>query len=163
VPNCNTFQISKYSPTDRNGLQRPTDTIHSDASTHWAALSANDRREQIPREAMECFADLRFRGTTTRLRPEDGRAFLGMVFDHLNMRHFFREKTAYSQSLDEVAETFAAKSVLVPSFLALSRPSYSRPESFPDTSAQTTHSSKPSVISTSLEQPTVIGDTEVTN
>lgn len=37
-----------------------------------------------------------------------GRAFLGMVFDHLNVRHIFREDSAHSQPLDEVADTFVA-------------------------------------------------------
>ena len=35
-----------------------------------------------------------------------GRAFLGMVFDHLNVRHIIREQSAHERSLDEVADTF---------------------------------------------------------
>ncbi|MCP4039442.1 MAG: TetR/AcrR family transcriptional regulator [bacterium] len=45
-------------------------------------------------------------------RPVDpglaGRAFLGMVFDHLNVRHIFREDSAQLQPLEEVADTFVA-------------------------------------------------------
>ena len=36
------------------------------------------------------------------------RAFLGMVFDHLNMRHIIREESARSRPLNEVADTFVA-------------------------------------------------------
>ncbi len=43
-------------------------------------------------------------------RPVDpelaGRAFLGMVLDHLNNRHIIREESAQSQPLGEVARTF---------------------------------------------------------
>ena len=35
-----------------------------------------------------------------------GRAFLGMVIDHLNTRHIIREESARSLSLDEAAKTF---------------------------------------------------------
>ncbi len=39
--------------------------------------------------------------------PESAsRAFLGMVFDHLNMRHIIREESARNRTLDEVADTF---------------------------------------------------------
>jgi AcrR family transcriptional regulator len=48
-------------------------------------------------------------GAFRKVDPEAAsRAFLGMVFDHLNMRHIFREESAYSQSLDEVTDTFVA-------------------------------------------------------
>jgi AcrR family transcriptional regulator len=48
-------------------------------------------------------------GAFRKIDPEAAsRAFLGMVFDHLNMRHIFREESAYGQSLDEVADTFVA-------------------------------------------------------
>jgi len=36
------------------------------------------------------------------------RAFLGMVFDHLNVRLVLGQADAYPQPLDEVAETFVA-------------------------------------------------------
>jgi len=204
-----------------------SETVQTEPTLNRRAerLSADDRRQQILREAMGCFADLGFRGTTTRLlaervgiseaalyryfsskealyaaiidqkmaspelldtlrpaaerrddeavfhglarglfrrvdddpsflrilmftaleghalaqpffasrvrglrdfvaeyvaqRIEDGafqnvdpeaasRAFLGMVFDHLNMRHIFREEAAYHQSLDDVADTFVS-------------------------------------------------------
>jgi AcrR family transcriptional regulator len=36
------------------------------------------------------------------------RAFLGMIFDHMNVRIVFQQKEAYPQKLDEVAEAFTA-------------------------------------------------------
>ena len=48
-------------------------------------------------------------GAFKKIDPEvASRAFLGMVFDHLNMRHIIREESAYGQSLNEVADTFVA-------------------------------------------------------
>ena len=48
-------------------------------------------------------------GAFQNVDPEAAsRAFLGMVFDHLNMRHIFREEAAYHQSLDDVADTFVS-------------------------------------------------------
>lgn len=37
-----------------------------------------------------------------------GRAFLGMIFDHLNVRLVFRQTNVYAQPLEEVAETFVS-------------------------------------------------------
>jgi hypothetical protein len=36
------------------------------------------------------------------------RAFLGMVFDHLNVHAVFRQDPAPSQSIEEVVETFVS-------------------------------------------------------
>jgi AcrR family transcriptional regulator len=36
------------------------------------------------------------------------RAFLGMIFDHMNVRMVFRQTEAYPQPLDEVADTFTS-------------------------------------------------------
>jgi len=36
------------------------------------------------------------------------RAFLGMIFDHMNVRIVFQQKEVYPQSLDEVADTFTS-------------------------------------------------------
>ena len=45
-------------------------------------------------------------------RPVDpvlaARAFLGMIFDHLNVRLVFRQTEIYPQPLDEVADTFTS-------------------------------------------------------
>jgi AcrR family transcriptional regulator len=36
------------------------------------------------------------------------RAFLGMIFDHMNVRIIFHQKETYQQTLDEVADTFTS-------------------------------------------------------
>jgi AcrR family transcriptional regulator len=36
------------------------------------------------------------------------RAFLGMIFDHMNVRVVFQQKETYPQKLDEVADTFTS-------------------------------------------------------
>ncbi|HEB89663.1 MAG TPA: TetR/AcrR family transcriptional regulator [Deltaproteobacteria bacterium] len=46
-------------------------------------------------------------GAFRAVDPESAsRAFLGMVFDHLNMRHIICEESALNRPLDEVADTF---------------------------------------------------------
>jgi hypothetical protein len=45
-------------------------------------------------------------------RPVDAalaaRAFLGMIFDHMNVQIIFHQKETYPQTLDEVADVFTS-------------------------------------------------------
>jgi AcrR family transcriptional regulator len=59
-------------------------------------LSASDRWEQILREAMECFGDLGFRGTTTRLLAER----VGISETALH-RYFTSKEALYTAIIDQ--------------------------------------------------------------